>query len=402
MLCPPYDVIGPAERERLARRHPRNAVHVELPAADSLRGWSPYDAAAHAFSTWQADGTLLRDDRPLVYVYEQRYATADGAEATCRGFFCRLRLEQYGPESGVRPHEGTLSAAKEDRFELMRAVRANLSPVLFLYDDATGGEDAGRLVEELTAGQPEVVAVGPGDLANRMWLADPAQSDAARSLLDMAAARPVTIADGHHRYETALRYCAEVDGDDAASSVLALMYEAHSGGLALRPWHRVLRGVDESALAATEEWFESTETLSPDELIQDLADSPASEPGVFGLWTVSGGRLLRRRTGADFPSAVGSEAVRRLDVSVLSATLSRMFGTPTETLAADGRLTYATDAAAAIGEVQAQRADAAFLVRPTPIEDVLAVAEAGDYMPAKSTLFYPKAATGLVFSPLND
>ena len=403
VLCPPYDVIGPTDRRRLAQRDPRNAVHVELPAADPARGRSAYEAAASTYASWQADGTLKRDDRPLIYVYEQRYPTPDGGESTSRGFFCRLRLTEYGPDSGVRPHEGTLSAAKEDRFELMRAVRTNLSPVLFLYDDAAGGQDAGSLIEELTAGHPEVDTFGPGDLPNRMWVADPAQSDAARSLLDIAAARAVTIADGHHRYETALRYCAEVDGGDGASFVLALMYEAHSGGLALRPWHRVLRGVHKSALAAIEQWFETTERSSPEELLHDLADTPADEPGAFGMWTASGGRLLRRRTGADLlPPAVGSEAVRRLDVSVLSATLSRMFGTPAERLAADGRLTYATDAAEAVGEVQARRADAAFLVRPTRIEDVLAVAEAGDYMPAKSTLFYPKAATGLVFNPLSD
>ena len=403
VLCPPYDVIGPSERQRLAQRDPRNAVYVELPAADSAHGMSAYDVAAAAFSAWQADGTLIRDDRPLIYVYEQRYSTPDGGEATCRGFFCRLRLEPYGRASGVRPHEHTLSAAKEDRFQLMKAVRANLSPVLFLYDDASGGHAAAALVEELTTAEPELDAVGPGGLANRMWVADPAESDAAQSLLDIAGARPVTIADGHHRYETALRYCAEVSGDDASGSVLALMYEAHSGGLALRPWHRVLRGVDESGLAAIEQWFDSTAKSTPAELLRVLANSPADKAGIFGLWTADGGRLLEPRPGADFvPSVAGSETVDRLDVSVLSATLTRMFGTPTEELAADGRLTYGTDAAEAIGEVQAHRADAAFLVRPTPIEEVLAVAEAGGYMPAKSTLFYPKAATGLVFNPLSD
>jgi uncharacterized protein (DUF1015 family) len=398
VLCPPYDVISAAERERLAGLDPRNAVHVELP--DS------YDIARTTFARWIADGTLRRDDQPLIYVYEQRYRTTDGQDATSRGFFCRLRLEPYGPESGVRPHERTLSAAKEDRFQLMQAVPANLSAGLFLYDDEEQGRAAAARVAELTAGKPVVEAVGPGGLPNRLWIAGPAESPAAQSLLDIASARPVTIADGHHRYETALRYCTDVGGGDAAGTVLALMFEAHSGGLALRPWHRVLHGVHDSVLSAgVEDSFVVTQASTPDELLRDLAAAPADAPGVFGLWTAQGGALLELREPSaviQFPSGRDSEAVDRLDVSVLSATLSRMFGTSAETLAADGRLTYATDATQAIADVQEHRADAAFLLRPTPTEAVLSVAEAGDYMPAKSTLFYPKAATGLVFNPLSD
>jgi uncharacterized protein (DUF1015 family) len=396
VLCPPYDVISADERARLAALNPRNAVHVELPES--------YAAAADIFTSWRSDGTLVRDDRLLLYIYEQRYQTSDGGEAASRGFFCRLRLEPYGPDGGVLPHEKTLSAAKEDRYHLMKAVRANLSPVLFLYDDTERGQAAAQLIEDVTAGEPQVDAVGPGGLPNRMWLADPSESTAARSLLDAGAARPVVIADGHHRYETALRYCAEAGADVGANSVLALMYEAHSGGLALRPWHRVLRGIGDSVPLALEQWLELKATSTPGQLLRDLASSTIDKPGVFGVWTASGGGLLEpgRGIAAEVPSPVGSESVRRLDVSVLSATLSRMCGTTPENLAAAGKLAYYDDALKALAEVQSGRADAAFLVRPTPVEDVLAVAAAGDYMPAKSTLFYPKAATGLVFNPLGE
>ena len=286
VLCPPYDVISPEERARLSVLDPRNAVHVELP--DS------YEGAAETFARWQADGTLMRDEQPLIYVYEQRFRTPDGEEQACRGFFCRLRLEPYGPDSGVRPHEHTLSAAKEDRFQLMKAVGANLSPVLLLFDDAERGQTASRLLDELTADTPQAVAVGPGGLSNRMWLANPSESPAARSLLDIAATQPVYIADGHHRYETAMRYCDEVGGS-GAGSVLALMYEAHSGGLALRPWHRVLRNVDAAVLKAVEQWFELTAKPTPADLIRDLAGSPADRTGVFGLWTAAGGGVLEPR-----------------------------------------------------------------------------------------------------------
>ena len=395
VLCPPYDVISAEERARVAALDRRNAVHVELP--DS------YEGAAETFARWQADGTLMRDERPQIYVYEQLFRTPDGGEQACRGFFCRLRLEPYGPESGVRPHEHTLSAAKEDRFQLMRAVRANLSPVLFLFDDDGHGETASRLLDELTSVEPDVEAIGPGGLPNRLWRADPSESPAARSLLDVAAAQPVYIADGHHRYETALRYCDEVGGS-AAASVLALMYEAHSGGLALRPWHRLLRGVDVAELGALDQWFQPAAVQSPEELIRALARSPVDRAGVFGLWTAAGGGVLEPRVNSvgALQSADRTEHVRRLDVSVLSATLSRMFEATPEELAAEGRLTYADDARKALAEVESGKADAAFLVRPTPVEDVISVAAAGDYMPAKSTLFYPKAATGLVFNQLSD
>jgi uncharacterized protein (DUF1015 family) len=395
VLCPPYDVISDVERRRLALLDARNAVHVELPES--------YDAARNTFAKWLEEGTLVRDDRPFIYVYEQRYRTADGREESCRGFYCRLRLEPYGDSSGVRPHEHTLSAAKEDRFRLMQAVDANLSPVLFLYDTGVQADRAAGLMSELMSHPPAIDSSGPGGIPNTLWLADPAESAAARELLSLAAQNPVTIADGHHRYETALRYCDQVGGDDASGYVLALMFEAKSGGLELRPWHRVLRGVGEM-LARTTDWFVPTSAATLDELTHALEASTADGTVVFGLWTAEGGRLLvadRERVGSLLPASA-SEKVRSLDVSVLSATLSRMIGESSEELAAEGRLSYFNEIGPAVDEVEARRADAAFLVRATPVADVLAVAAAGEFMPAKSTLFYPKAATGLVFNPMCD
>jgi uncharacterized protein (DUF1015 family) len=345
----------------------------------------------------------MRDERPRIYVYEQRYRAADGQEKACRGFFCRLRLEPYGPSSGVRPHEGTLTAAKEDRFRLMEAVVANLSPVLFLYDAEQDAGHAADLIAEICTNPPAVDVIGPGGLANRLWLADPESSPSARALIALAAKNPVTIADGHHRYETALRYCEEAGGN-GAGYVLALMYEANIGGLELRPWHRVLHDVDGGLPERAHEWFHVTGYDSPEEVVRAVSGQSVGDAGVFGLFTAAGASLLvadRARVDAILPPA-GTETLRWLDVSVLSATLSRMIGATPEELAAEGRLLYSNDAAAAIDDVRAGRADAAFVVRATPIDDVVRVAAAAEFMPAKSTLFYPKAATGLVFNPLND
>ena len=133
MICPPYDVISSAQRSRLAARSPVNAVHVELPAS--------YDEAGRLFAAWQANGTLRRDEREMVYVYEQAYRLGDGPERTARGFMCRLRLEPTGPDSGVHAHEHTMSRAQGGPLPLMSAVRANLSPVILLYE---AGADASR------------------------------------------------------------------------------------------------------------------------------------------------------------------------------------------------------------------------------------------------------------------
>lgn len=386
VVCPPYDVISPAERQRLINEDPHNAVRLELP--DS------YDAAAELLDQWQADGVLTRDERPKLYLYEQGYSV-DGHERVARSFFCRLRLEDYGPDSGVRPHERTLAAPKEDRFQLLSRTRVNLSPVLLLYDDAAGGAASAGLMDALLTAPPAVAAAGPGGVGQRLLAIDPEQTPTAKELLSLAGRGPLTIADGHHRYETALRYraTANLDKTTGAGYVLALLYDAHSGGLALRPWHRVIRGSLNTAhiLAAAAGPY-SVEPISDYVTLLDRMrlDDPASPAGTLGLWTRNGGALL----------AVNNATSADLDVDVLSSTLPQMIGSTTDELNASGRLTYVSDAHAAVGAVEDNQADVCFLVRPTPVESVLRVAAAGGFMPPKSTFFYPKAATGLVFNPL--
>ncbi len=386
VLCPPYDVISPTDRQRLVDEDPHNAVRLELP--DS------YDTAAALLEQWQADGVLSRDERPMLYLYEQRFSV-DGHERVARSFFCRLRLEDYGPDSGVRPHERTLAAPKEDRFRLLETTRVNLSPVLLLYDDAASGAASAELMDALLSAPPAVAAAGPGGVGQRLWAIDPAQTPAANELLNLAGRAHLTIADGHHRYETALRYLATADPAAApgASFVLALLYDAHSGGLALRPWHRVIRGAPDTAqiLAAAAGPY-SVEPISDQVTLLDRMrlDDPASPAGTLGVWTRNGGALL----------AINNATSADLDVDVLSSTLPQMIGSTTDELNTSGRLTYVSDARAAVSAVEDSQADVCFLVRPTPVESVLRVAAAGGFMPPKSTFFYPKAATGLVFNPL--
>lgn len=410
VLCPPYDVIAPAQRETLAARDPRNAVHVELPVADHVSSWScqeagdRYDAAARRFTGWQREGVLRRDARPRLYPYEQVYE-GPGGDRSARGFFCRLRLEEFGPGSGVRPHERTMGPPKEDRYRLLRAVGANLSPVLLLYESGEDGQTSADLLEELMSGPPETDALDDAGARHRLWATDVAKSRAASALLDLASTGPLVIADGHHRYETALRYRDERRKDEGGQPdaphefVLALLYDAVSGGLTVLPTHRLLSGV-----ASAEVLLERAADLFGLERCDDPAALIAAlgVTGQFGLWTRTGGALLtldRPRVAPLLPAGT-SDTLRWLDVTVLDAVLGHLVGAPADNLVTDGRLRYSKDPVDAIEQVTDGRADAAFLLAPTPISAVLEVAAAGEVMPQKSTYFQPKAATGLVFNPV--
>lgn len=404
LLCPPYDVVSDEQRAELAALDEHNAIRLELPHADV--GADPYAAAARSLAAWQADGTLMRDNTPLIYVYEQTFAVPGGAQRVARSFFCRLRLEPYGPASGVRPHEHTMSGPKEDRLRLLSAVKANLSPVLMMYDDGAGGATSRALLDELTAAPAALTASGPGGVGQRLWLADPAGSESAAELLRICGARPLTIADGHHRYETALRYSTDSGAPPGAEFVMALLYDSASGGLALLPWHRVISApqAGRAVIDAARTLFDVEPVASATDMIERFEGTGSEAPaaGVIGVWTGDGGALLtvdRARVAAHV-DANQAEAVRGLDVSVLSGTLSEMIGRSSEELVAQHEIAFVSDARDAVARVDRGQASVCFLLAPTPVAAVLDVAAAGEHMPPKSTYFHPKAATGLVFNPL--
>ena len=427
VISPPYDVISPERQVALAARHPRNAVWIDLPPAEP--GDDPeskYRRAGEAFAAWRADGTLRADPEPGVYAYEQSFTLPGSSERRVqRGFFARLRLEPFGPGSGVLPHERTMSGPKEDRYRLMEATAANLSPVVLLYRD---GPD--RPAEQAMAGiceSPAPIDVTDDDgVRHRVWrvlVGGPGSPGAV--LLATAGAAPLTIADGHHRYETALRYAQEhgglppasalspasglppaparADGSSADRILTLLLAAGH--GLAVLATHRVVRGGLNGTrlIEACGELFEVEPIASAGELIGAFPPGAAGPRGRFGLWTGGRAAVLHVR-----PSAFGSltdpaalETLRRLDVSLLAVALERLVALDRDATAAGGRLTYTKDAAEAVALVDRGDGDAAFLLDPTPPEDVIRVAAAGGVMPQKSTYFYPKPVSGLLFNPFD-
>ena len=411
LVSPPYDVISPERQRELLDRHPRNVVRLDLPpTGEGEPADERYRRAARTLAAWRSDATLRKDERPSLYVLEQRYAPmGGGAERTQRGFFGRLRLEPLEAGSGVRPHERTLAAPREDRYRLLRATGVNTSPVVVLHEDRSGR--AGGALEQATAGEPEVDLTDDDGVRHRMWVVpDDGLPDGPVACLTAAAgAAPLTIADGHHRYETALRYRDErrmsrsCEEDPPFDYILALLLDTTGQSLTVLPTHRVvsaLPGGGAGLAGRFRELFDAS-PASREELLAWGGDRPGGR-GQLGLWTRDGGyRLVARREAFEpwLPGAGG--AVRGLDVTLLGVALERLAGIDATAVAAGDRIRYTKSAAEAIAWVDSAdgRADAAFLVEPTPVEAIVAVAAQGGVMPQKSTYFHPKPLTGLVINP---
>lgn len=428
VLCPPYDVIDRAEQVELLRRHPYNAVRLESPAppAGAVAGLDDarYRQAARDLASWRSEGVLAKDRWPSIYVHEMSYTDgAMGDPRAARGFMVRLRLETLEPGSGVRPHERTMSGPKEDRYQLLRATGTNLSPVVLVHEQP----DTGGLLDALTAAPPDAEAIDRSGVEHRLWAAPAAGEGAAgpsegddgpavvvRRLLEVVERGPLTIADGHHRYETALRYGGErgqrraCESDPAYDYVLALLYAVDSAPAPLAT-HRVVQDLtpsigDAGFLAAASELFH-VERLADADQLRGRLTAPATDQGSgrFGHHGPDGVALLtvRREAFAPLVDAALPEAARWLDTSLLALALGHLAGIGPEELASGRRVTYVKDAAAAVS-IASESGATAFLLDPTPISAVLRVADAGGVMPQKSTYFHPKAPTGLLFNPLEQ
>jgi uncharacterized protein (DUF1015 family) len=414
VVCPPYDVVGPELHKTLLARHPANAIRLDLPEIQGNEDPDDrYRRAGHTLSTWRSDGTLRKDGSPSIYAYEQTYRVPGSDQIrTQRGFFGRLYLENLVPGAAVLPHERTLSAPKEDRYKLMRATAANTSPIVGLFADPSG-----RSIQALAAiasKRPDADVADDDGVRHRLWVVaeDGPQASLVKALLEAAGRKPITIADGHHRYETALRYRDERranktgEPDPAADYVMTLFLETTKQKLTVLPTHRVVRRLGHEGvrdLLDHAQWLfdvKPVESRAELEAAFGSADVTGGQ-GRFGLWTRDGGAVLRARR-EDFAKSVhaGGAALRRLDVWLLQDALSRLCGIDEAAIAA-GRLAYTKSVSEALDWVDAAAdgADAAFLLDPTPAAEIAAVAAEGDVMPQKSTYFYPKAMTGLIINP---
>jgi uncharacterized protein (DUF1015 family) len=395
VTAPPYDVIDSEQRAALLARSPQNIVAIDLPAGEPDR----YAAAAHLLETWQLQGALVRDSEPAIWAHVQDYTGPDGRRLTRRGFYCRVRIEEYGP-GRVRPHERTHPGPKEDRLRLTRATRANVSPIFSLYSDPTRA--AWAALEPATAQPPWGEVTDAQGTTHRLWrVADPQAIAAVQAATRDAE---LLIADGHHRYETMQAYAQELGGEGEHRYILMCLVALEDPGLTVFPTHRLIGHLDEdrrqALRVALERDFEIAEVP-----VEQIAPSPGEGPLQLGYFDTYHDRALRLtlkdQAIADAALPGRSQAYRHLDTGVLEKLLLKgALGLSDEDISHLHGLFYARSTEEALRLVRAGDYDAAFFMRPTPVTQVRDVAAAGENMPPKSTFFFPKLLTGLLLNPL--
>ena len=394
VVAPPYDVIDAAEREALLARSPHNVVRIDLPRDPA--GGDPYAFAARTLADWREEGVVVQDG-PALWALEQDYTGPDGRRRTRHGVLARVRVEAYGA-GRIRPHERTHPGPKEDRLRLTRATRTNLSPIFSLYD----GDAWSPLAPQLD--RPAAGELTDGDgTTHRLWRVD--DPEAVAAALAALAPAELLIADGHHRYETARAYAEEIGGDGPHRDVLMCLVSLRDPGLTVFPTHRLLTGLDDTRRVALREAI--TRDWDAEEVAaEELEPVPAADGRVrIGFLDAHHARPLRL-TLKDPAIAAGAlpgrpDAYRRLDTAVTEALLLRdALGMSEEDISHLRGLEYARSTEQARERVETGAVQAGLFMGATPVELVREVAAAGEVMPPKSTYFFPKVLTGLVFNPL--
>ena len=392
VIAPPYDVIKPEERVALEARHPANIIRLILsqPHADDTDDANRYTRAATLMNQWISEGILTRDATPRYYIYDQSFNAPNGKNYTRRALIGLVKLEPF-ENRVVLPHEKTHAGPKADRLNLMRECHANLSPIFLIYADPTG--DIEQIMEDFTDDRPpEIECPETFGSTHQLWCLADAERN--REIQNLFASIPLLIADGHHRYETALAFQDEMahTGLTGYGYMMVNLVRMESPGLAVLAIHRLLDNLSSDriahAIAKLSEVFEVYKVDTQADLMAQLEARRGKSPAV-GMYTPDDNyRLL-------VPHSAKSG---QLDVTLVQETLIKEIF-QIETLA--DHISYTAYADDAVAYVKAGADRVALLMNPTPVEQVLDVAMAGSTMPQKSTYFYPKMATGFVLNLLN-
>lgn len=407
LVAPPYDVVSPEERSRLLERDPHNIVAVELPEGPSdpnIPG-NRYENAARIWREWYEQGILVDDEAPSIYVLEQSWGSG-ASQRKRRGFVAAVRLHPFD-DGVIVPHERTLPKAIADRLSITRATAANLSSVFGLFVDPD--HVVGHLLDAATSSAPMLEASDSDGVVARVWAVT--EKDAVGRISSAIGQGPIFIADGHHRYTTALAYRDERRAADAAAGikrrdpaydfVMMTLVDMDDPGLVVMPTHRLAWA--QGAFDPARFWSELVGMFDLQEPAGPPQNALASAPRTSFVVRTSDGttRLATLKEGLD-PAALipgeHSDAWKRLDVTVLQElVLKPIFGIDPDLPESLERLSFVkTDA-----EALTSNADAAFLLAPTPTDTLREVALAGDTMPQKSTYFYPKLPSGLLMRSLD-
>lgn len=393
-VCPPYDIISESEREALIAKNEYNVVRLELPMGEDR-----YNEAGRTLSEWLNNGILARDEEQGIFVYREEF-NVNGKDYCLTGMICLVELCEFS-EKVVLPHEETLTKAKQDRLNLMRGTGCNFSSIYSLYSDESGRINT--VVTKKTAEEPICRFTDEEEVTHTLWKISDKEEIAV--IVETLANKQLFIADGHHRYETALNYKRGLgvapEGADA-SCVMMTLVDMDDKGLVVFPTHRLIvdRKVDRNEIERKcEEDFNITVLPLCD---INAALAKGSEAHTYALYT--GGNdfmLLTLKEEAKRNIDGRSAAYSDLDVSILhSYVLENALAIDKENMANQVNLRYTRSMEEAIESVRNGKASAAFLINATKVSQIKAVALAGDKMPQKSTYFYPKLKTGLVMNML--
>ncbi|MBN2187562.1 MAG: DUF1015 domain-containing protein [Dehalococcoidia bacterium] len=402
IICPPYDIIAPEEQKLYYERSDYNAIRLELqpeqPEDNATN--NKYSRAGIILRQWLKQGVLEVDEHPAFYLHDH-YFVYLGEERKRRGLIACVRLEPWG--NGIYPHEETYPKAKNDRLQLMRACQANFSPLLSLYQDPE--RKVASILAEASQAKPAIEIADSGE-RHIVWAITHPKFQ--QGISQRLSSQALYIADGHHRYETALDYqkertsaAATFSGKEAFNYMMMTLVEFSDPGLVVLPLHRLVRGISPSVLAGLKNRLEEFFILESVPLGRDSIDS--SEPSHFGVLGLESGRLVFLKQRQDIPFETmmpgnRSQAYRSLAISLLNHVILDnilAFAPDSEDVA------HTVNAIEAYQQIREGKYQLAFLLNPTQPETVKAIADAKDRMPRKSTYFYPKPPTGLIINSLD-
>lgn len=405
LCCPPYDIISEEERLGYIAENEYNVIRLELPK----EGKDVYKTAGEVLDMWRNTGVLVHETKPAVYIYEEEF-NAYNKRSSVKGIIVRVKVEEFS-KGVILPHEFTLSKAKTDRFNLMKATNCNFSQIYALYMDEE--HTTLKTIDSLSDRKPDQKFTDKDHVTHKLWIIT--DEKVIEKLVNDFAGRKLYIADGHHRYETALNYrdyCREngisKEGDPQDYQMMYLVDMQHPG-LVVFPTHRMVRDLDsfdkDEVLKGCEDYFDITKFTSVGNINSELAKQYKQGKKAFGFYCGKGEWYLLVLKDIEVMADVLpdlSEASQQLDVSVLhSLILEKTMGIDKENMANQINLTYTKFFEEAIMKVDKGEFQCSFILNPTRVTEIRDVAAAGEKMPQKSTYFYPKMITGMVMNDLD-
>ena len=406
LCCPPYDIISEEERLGYIAENEYNVIRLELPK----EGGDVYKTAGEVLDMWRNTGVLVHEIKPAVYIYEEEF-NAYNKRSSVKGIIVRVKVEEFS-KGVILPHEFTLSKAKADRFNLMKATNCNFSQIYALYMDEE--HTTLKTIDSLSDRKPDQKFTDNDHVTHKLWIIT--DEKVIEKLVNDFADRKLYIADGHHRYETALNYrnyCREngisKEGDPQDYQMMYLVDMQHPG-LVVFPTHRMVRDLEsfdkDEVLKGCEEYFDIKKFTSVGNINSELAKQYKQGKKAFGFYCGKGEWYLLVLKDIEVMADVLpdlSEASQQLDVSVLhSLILEKTMGIDKENMANQINLTYTKFFEEAIMKVDKGEFQCSFILNPTRVTEIRDVAAAGEKMPQKSTYFYPKMITGMVMNDLNE